>query len=87
MLGLRQDARKTGYYLLPSSASQCGGVKPRARILAVNSSERLICSFCEISAKSLTARAGNRRFRVLSALRAHTKAPYKMIHYENAKGT
>ena len=27
---------------------------------------------------SATARAGNRHFRLLSALRAHTKAPYKM---------
>ena len=37
-----------------------------------------------------TARAGNRRFWRLSALRAHTKAPYKMYFYRkmlrNAKG-
>ena len=33
------------------------------------------------------ARAGNRRFRPLRALRAHTKAPYKMDFYrEDAKG-
>jgi hypothetical protein len=31
-----------------------------------------------ISRKVATARAGNRRFGPLSALRAHTKAPYKM---------
>ena len=29
------------------------------------------------SKRNETARAGNRRFRLLSALRAHTKAPYK----------
>jgi hypothetical protein len=38
----------------------------------------------------LTARAGNRRFKCLSALRAHTKAPYKMDFHRktlrNAKG-
>ena len=37
-----------------------------------------------------TARAGNRRFGRLSALRAHTKAPYKMNFHRktprNAKG-
>ena len=39
---------------------------------------------------TVTARAGNRRFRRLSALRAHTKAPYKRdLHRKtlrNAKG-
>jgi hypothetical protein len=38
----------------------------------------------------VTARAGNRRFGRLSALRAHTKAPYKMYFHRktlrNAKG-
>jgi hypothetical protein len=36
--------------------------------------------------QSLTARAGNRRFRRLSALRAHTKAPYEMdVHRETLR--
>jgi hypothetical protein len=39
---------------------------------------------------TITARAGNRRKGLLSALRAHTKAPYKMDFHRkklmNAKG-
>jgi hypothetical protein len=35
------------------------------------------CSAEEMSGFNPTARAGNRRFWCLSALRAHTKAPYK----------
>ena len=31
------------------------------------------------------ARAGNRRFRLLSALRTHTKAPYKMDFHRNTR--
>jgi hypothetical protein len=34
-----------------------------------------------LSTETLTARAGNRRFRLLSPLHAHTKAPYKMDYH------
>jgi hypothetical protein len=40
----------------------------RVRVLAKAASRSRVCT---------TARAGNRRFWLLSALRAHTKAPYK----------
>ena len=40
-------------------------------------SSQVVASTVVRKTASSSARAGNRRFRLLSALRAHTKAPYK----------
>jgi hypothetical protein len=59
------------------------GVAARFRAVGKTSADTTASS----TIRCLTARAGNRRFRRLSALRARTKAPYKMdVHRGNRDG-
>jgi hypothetical protein len=61
----------------------CGPPKPRKAVEV----GRFVLQMCpENRIAGMTARAGNRRKGRLSALRAHTKAPYKMhFHSKNPK--
>ena len=60
-----------------SPTPPCTSAVDADSIPSVNSHPSILARRLDVASAAITARAGNRRFGPLSALRAHTKTPYK----------